>query len=306
MGSGERETGDTGSGAIAAKHQENRTQAMLATLSLSAQVQTAGQVLSSLPLAVKIPLFGLPIFWIVSFVIYLVRCALFGMDRTPRIDKVWESPWLPRIVMEFGYWMFRIPVRICILLGITPNMITFGSMLLTVVAAVAVGLGHFAFGGWTLLFAFTCDAWDGIVARETNNCTAGGEFFDSTIDRYNDLITYLGFFFYYRNDKLALPLVALAMVGSTVVSYARAKADAFGIDASVGYMQRHERAVWLGVGTAVSPILAAFLEPGAPHPEHHLVLFVMAMLAVMTNFTAVWRISVVMNGLRNGKPTRKK
>jgi CDP-diacylglycerol--glycerol-3-phosphate 3-phosphatidyltransferase len=278
---------------------------MLETLASLAQSGSAGQVLWNLPWAVKIPLFGLPIFWIVCFLVYLLRCAIFGMERSERIDKVWESPWLPRIVMEFGYWMFRIPVRLCIALGITPNMITFGSMVLTVVGAVAIGMGHFAFGGWTLLFAFTCDAWDGIVARATNTSSVGGEFFDSTIDRYNDLITYLGYFYYYRNDKLALPLVMLAMIGSTLVSYTRAKGDSFGIDASVGYMQRHERAVWLGVSTAVAPILAAFVEPGTPHPVYHLLVAVMALMAVMTNITALWRISVVMNALRGGTPRRK-
>jgi CDP-diacylglycerol--glycerol-3-phosphate 3-phosphatidyltransferase len=208
--------------------------------------------------------------------------------------------------MEFGYWMFRIPVRMCIALGITPNMITFGSMLLTLAAAVALGGGHFALGGWILLLAFTCDAWDGIVARATNKCSASGEFFDSTIDRYNDLITYLGFLYYYRNDMLALPLVALAMIGSTVVSYTRAKGDAFGIDASVGYMQRHERAVWIGCSTALAPIFAAFVEPDAPRPVYHLVVAVMALMAVMTNITAMWRMSVVMNALKSGASRRSK
>ncbi len=144
------------------------------------------------------------------------------------------------------------------------------------------------------------------MARATNQTSKSGECFDSTIDRYNDLITYLGFFYYYRNDKLALPLVALAMIGSTVVSYTRAKGDAFGIDASVGYMQRHERAVWLGCSTALAPIVAAFLEPEAPHPVYHLVVVVMALMAVMTNITALWRMSVVMNALRSGAPRRSK
>lgn len=277
---------------------------MLTTLHPGDPASTAGQMLWSLPWAVKIPLLGLPTFWIVSFIVYLLRCALFGMERTPRIDTVFKSPWLPRVVMEFGYWMFRIPVRLCIVLGITPNMITFGSLLLTIGGALAIGMGHFALGGWTLLFAFTCDAWDGIVARATNNCSASGEFFDSTIDRYNDLITYLGYLYYYRNDKLVLPLVALAMIGSTLVSYTRAKGDALGIDASAGYMQRHERAVWLGVSTAVAPILSAFIEPGAPQPLHHIVVIVMALMAVLTNITAFWRISVVMDGIKKRQANR--
>ncbi len=262
----------------------------------------------NLPLTVLVPLLGLPAFWIVSFLVYCVKCAIFGMDRTPRIDQVVKTPWLPRIFMEFGYWMFRIPVRLCIVLGITPNMITFGSMLLTLLAAVAVALGNFAFGGWTLLFAFTCDAWDGIVARATNNCTASGEFFDSTMDRYNDLITFLGFLYYYRNQPWVFAVTSLAMVGSTVVSYSRAKGDAVGINANVGYMQRHERAVWLGTGTALSPIAAAYIEPGASIPTYHVAAGVLLLMALMTNITAIWRIRVVMRGLiaqaAGNKPAR--
>lgn len=285
-------------------------ESLWATASSGQSVTTSasGSPLWSLPLTVLVPLLGLPAFWIVSFLIYCVKCAIFGMDRTPRIDQVVKTPWLPRIVMEFGYWMFRIPVRICIALGITPNMITFGSMLLTVLAAVAVAIGHFAFGGWVLLFAFTCDAWDGIVARATNNCTASGEFFDSTMDRYNDLFTFLGYLYYYRNQPWVFVVTALAMVGSTVVSYSRAKGDAVGINANVGYMQRHERAVWLGVSTALSPIAAAYIEPDAAVPLYHVAAGVLVLMAVMTNITAIWRIRVVMRGLSGraagSKPAR--
>ena len=258
----------------------------------------SGHPLWSLPLTILVPLVGLPAFWIFSFLIYLIRCAIFGMDRTPRLDQLTRTPWLPRVVMEFGYWMFRIPVRLCIVLGITPNMITFMSFVLTLVTALLVGMGHFGMGGWALLFAFTCDSWDGLVARATNQCTPAGEFFDSTVDRYNDIITFLGFLYYYRDQPLPLALTALGLIGSTVVSYARAKGDAVGVNANVGYMQRHERAVWLGGGTALAPICAAYLEPGAARPVYHLVVLVMGLLAVMTNVTALWRIAVVMRALR--------
>ena len=265
---------------------------------LQAPIAPSGHPLWSLPLTILVPLVVLPAFWIFSFLVYLVRCAIFGMDHTPRLDQLTKTPWLPRVVMEFGYWMFRIPVRLCIVLGITPNMITFMSFVLTVVTALLVGLGHFGMGGWALLFAFTLDSWDGLVARATNQCTPAGEFFDSTVDRYNDIITFLGFLYYYRDQPLPLALTALGLIGSTVVSYARAKGDAVGVNANVGYMQRHERAVWLGGGTALAPIFAAYLEPGASRPVYHLVVLVMGLLAAMTNVTALWRIAVVMRALR--------
>ena len=75
---------------------------MLTSIHHSSQAQSAGQLLWSLPWAVKVPLLGLPAFWILSFLIYLLRCAIFGMDRTARIDNLFKSPWLPRVVMEFG------------------------------------------------------------------------------------------------------------------------------------------------------------------------------------------------------------
>lgn len=265
---------------------------------LQAPIAPSGHPLWSLPLTILVPLVGLPAFWIFSFLVYLVRCAIFGMDHTPRLDQLTRTPWLPRVVMEFGYWMFRIPVRLCIVLGISPNMITFMSFVLTVVTALLVGMGHFGMGGWALLFAFTLDSWDGLVARATNQCTPAGEFFDSTVDRYNDLITFMGFLYYYREQPLPLALTALGLIGSTVVSYARAKGDAVGVNANVGYMQRHERAVWLGGGTALAPIFAAYLEPGASRPVYHLVVLVMGLLAAMTNVTALWRIAVVMRALR--------
>jgi len=269
---------------------------MLTLFAQAAQAQP--NALSQFPLAVLVPMIGLPAFWIAAFIFFVIKCAIFGMERSPRIDQLTKTPWLPRIVMEFAYWMFRIPVRICIALHITPNMITFGSLLLTVLGAVLVGIGQFALGGWTLLFAFTCDALDGIVARATNQTTASGEFFDSTIDRYNDLIAFLGYLYYYRDNLLAFVLCATALVGSTVVSYSRAKGDAVGINANVGYMQRHERGTYLGIATILAPILSAYMEPANRQPSYPLVILILGVLAVMTHVTALMRISVVMKGLK--------
>src|SRR5205823_1177320 len=115
---------------------------------------------------------------------------------------------------------------------------------------------------------------------------------------YNDLITYAGFFYYYRNQPLPLALVALVIVGSTLTSYTRAKGEAVGIDPNVGYMQRHERAVWLGGCTVLAPITGAFIEPGAARPIYHLAVAGLLILAVLTNITAVWRALFVTRRLR--------
>src|SRR4030095_1510619 len=143
-------------------------------------------------------------------------------------------------------------------LGRTPNMITPLSLVFTVAAAALFGMGRFAEGGWALLFGFMCDAWDGIVARKTNRSSVAGEFFDATVDRYNDLFAFLGLMYYYRNDLVPLVLATAALIGSTLTSYTRAKGEACGVDPNVGWMQRHERGVYLGLATVTAPILAHF------------------------------------------------
>jgi CDP-diacylglycerol--glycerol-3-phosphate 3-phosphatidyltransferase len=258
-----------------------------------------GAALGRLPLVDLVPLVGLPAFWIGAFLVFLARVALFGMPRSSRIDKVPRSPYLPRLFMEFAYWMFILPIRICVRLGVSANALTAGSLVVTVAASLAFGAGHFALGGWLLFFGFALDAWDGIVARQTGTASIAGEFIDATIDRYNDLFVFLGLMFYYRNDFLPLAFASAALVGSTLVSYTRAKGEAVGVDPNVGYMQRHERAFYLGAGTVLAPIVAAFVEPlafstGNGHPRYHLTMVMLGIVALAANVTAIWRARYVL------------
>ncbi len=243
-------------------------------------------------------LWSLPVaFWFAMFFVFIAISAVRGVPRTARIDRVARSPYLPRIVMEFGYWMMDTPANACVRLGITPNMITTLSLLFTIVAAGLFGAGYFGAGGWALIFGFLCDAWDGIVARKTNVSSPSGEFYDATIDRYNDLFAFLGLMYYYRNDALPLVLAAAALIGSTLTSYTRAKGEAVGVDPNVGWMQRHERGVYLGMATATAPIVAHFTERGVAHPRYFAVVATLALMAFTANVTAVWRARVVLAGL---------
>lgn len=241
---------------------------------------------------------SLPVaFWVVMFFVFLGITAVRGVPRTARIDRIARSPYLPRIVMEFGYWMIDAPARGLVRLGVTPNTITTLSLLFTAAAAVLYAGGRFAEGGWALITGFLCDAWDGIVARKTNRSSMAGEFYDATVDRYNDLFAFLGLMYYYRNDPLPLALASAAMIGSTLTSYTRAKGEAVGVDPNVGWMQRHERGVYLGLASALAPVVAWFTERDAAHPHFFSVVAVLALMAVTANVTAVWRARFVLNGL---------
>jgi CDP-diacylglycerol--glycerol-3-phosphate 3-phosphatidyltransferase len=248
-------------------------------------------------------LWTLPLaFWVLMFLVFLAVSAVRGVPRTARIDRVARSPYLPRVVMEFGYWMLDAPANACVRLGITPNMITLLSLVFTVAAAGLFAGGRFFEGGWLLLIGFMCDAWDGIVARKTNRSSEAGEFFDATIDRYNDLFAFLGLMYYYRNDPLPCALAGATMIGSTLTSYTRAKGEACGVDPNDGWMQRHERGVYLGLATTTAPLIAHFTERGTLHPQFYGVVLMLAVMAVTANVTAIWRAKVVIEGLsRRGR-----
>lgn len=243
-------------------------------------------------------LLGIPAALIALFLIYLARIALYGRYQAAPLSKITASAWLPHTLMEFGYWLYRGPVRAMIFVGITPDMLTIASLLLSAVGAVLIAKGVFGAGGWVLLLGYTCDVWDGMVARALGTGSDRGEFLDATIDRYCDLIGLFGFAYYYREQPAALVLTMAAITGSMLVSYTRAKGECMGIVAEVGYMRRYERAVWLGAGTVLAPLAAHYLEPHSARPQFHLALVVIALLAILGNITAVWRVHYILRELK--------
>jgi CDP-diacylglycerol--glycerol-3-phosphate 3-phosphatidyltransferase len=136
------------------------------------------------------------------------------------------------------------------------------------------------------------DILDGRVARETNLASKFGSFYDSTLDRVSEIVVYFSLYAYFR----PLPsfwwvgyVVIAAMVGSLMVSYTRAKAEALGVDCKVGLMQRAERVVLLGVGGMLTP-LVAMIWPGW---EYAPLLLALGLIAVLSNYTALERIYAV-------------
>jgi CDP-diacylglycerol--glycerol-3-phosphate 3-phosphatidyltransferase len=263
---------------------------------------TGIEALRAMPLLELIPIVGIPLYFLVVLLgTFTVRTLIWGMPITERIKS--GSKVLPRFLLEYGYWTIRVHVRLFIALRISANQITLLSLAFAVAGAVLIGMGRFSLGGWLMFFSFFCDAFDGIVARETGTSSNRGEFFDALVDRYSDIVICLGFLYYYRNDPIPALLVSLMMIGSSVMGYARAKGEAVGIDPNVGYMQRHERATYLGVLTVTAPIFAAFIEPHATHPMFHATLFAIALIAFFTNITAVWRALYVLARMPKPAPT---
>ena len=166
-------------------------------------------------------------------------------------------------------------------LGLSPNALTVIGSVLTACVGLLLAQGWFLAAGLCLwLFSLT-DTLDGALARATGRVSAFGAFLDSVCDRYAEAGVFLGLVWWYQSigDALGLALTYLSIIGSLMVSYARARAEGVGFQAAeVGWLQRPERIVLLGVG-----FLLASIQPAA-------LLVVLAALALLTTLTVLQRV----------------
>lgn len=136
--------------------------------------------------------------------------------------------------------------------------------------------------------------------------TAGpsGAFLDSTLDRYGEFGALFGLVIYYRNAPW-LYLVLGVLAGSAMVSYTRARGEGLGYSYSKGLMQRAERAVYLGLACAFAPFVSALVEKGVARPQFHLAIAMLALIALLSNLTAVQRMAVISRKLREQQQLQK-
>ncbi len=175
-------------------------------------------------------------------------------------------------------------------LGLTPNMLTLIGFFAMCGIGVVLALGNFALGGALIVAAGIFDALDGSLARLTNRVTKFGAFLDSTTDRFAEGAVYLGIMYWFLQQRgmvFVAYLVFLTLLGSLMVSYARARAEGIGVEMKEGLMTRFERIALLVIGLLLT---AAFGD--AP------ILIVLAILAVFTNLTAVQRMWLVYRATR--------
>jgi CDP-diacylglycerol--glycerol-3-phosphate 3-phosphatidyltransferase len=169
---------------------------------------------------------------------------------------------------------------------ISPNVLTFIGLVINIIAAIFFGYANaqngvrmFLFAGLVIIGAGIFDMVDGRVARQTNQVTVYGAFFDSVIDRYSDVVLFFGLLVYYArgNRFFYVVLAAFVMITSLMVSYTRARAEALIGSCKVGFMERPERIVLIIIG-------ALFNKWGAMAP-------VLWVLAVLSTVTVIHRIS---------------
>jgi CDP-diacylglycerol--glycerol-3-phosphate 3-phosphatidyltransferase len=137
--------------------------------------------------------------------------------------------------------------------GVHPNILTAIGVMINVGCGVLFGTGEFFWAGVVLIIANLFDMLDGNVARLTGNVTKFGGFLDSSLDRLSDMVSLLGIMIFYAGNTpqhsiLNVFLAGTGLIGSVMVSYTTARAEALGVRANVGFLQRPERIVLLIIG----------------------------------------------------------
>jgi len=140
--------------------------------------------------------------------------------------------------------------------GLSPNTISWLGFILTLGAAALIITGHPFAGGWVVLVAGFFDILDGALARRLKKVTPFGGILDSTLDRLSEAVVLLAILVLYAQGAAFIPiiLVCLALIGSLMVSYVRARAEGAGLECRVGLFTRAERVVVLALGLLLSGI----------------------------------------------------
>jgi len=168
-----------------------------------------------------------------------------------------------------------------------PNVFTTIGFLVSIGAAYFASKGSFRIASLILLLSGICDTIDGKVARASGKTTKFGALYDSSLDRYAEVLYFLGLAIFFVHAEWYKTSVAifLGLSGSMMVSYVRARAEGLGFECKVGLLQRPERILLLAAG-------------GLIHP--YALVTAIWIIAIGANFTAIQRIVHIRS--KDGKP----
>lgn len=219
----------------------------------------------------------------------------------------------------FVYKVIDPVIRGFIKLGVTPNAVTTTGFLLNIAAAIVFikgaeeglrgDLSYVGWGGFMILFAGLFDMMDGQVARVGNMASKYGAFYDSVVDRYSELVMFLGICYYLVSHHYFLSslFAFIALIGSMMVSYTRARAEGLGIECKEGLMQRPERILIISLSAIACGITSRFIGgdyklsiDGLPfHVFETMSIFTIpiTIVAVLANITAYSRLQHVKKAL---------
>lgn len=220
------------------------------------------------------------------------------------------SNFLKEVGQPLVYRIINPFINLLLKAGITPNAVTTIGFLINIGATVIfiagggesrTDLRYVGWGGAIILFGGLFDMIDGRLARVGKMESKFGALYDSVLDRYSELVMFLGICYYLvaQNYFLSSLFAFIAMIGSVMVSYVRARAEGLGIECKGGLMQRPERILLIGISAVLCGLLAdytgqfKYTVPGTTFPIFEnitLFTFPIFILAILTNWTAIQRL----------------
>jgi CDP-diacylglycerol---glycerol-3-phosphate 3-phosphatidyltransferase len=170
---------------------------------------------------------------------------------------------------------------------LTPNAISITGLIGNLVAAALILQELFVLAGVAFVLGSLCDMMDGRYSRMSGKGTPFGAFLDSTLDRIEEgvVLAAVAAWFAKTSDDVAVGATVLAVVGSYMVSYTRARAEALGVGGEVGIASRAVRVVILSAGLLLAD---EELVPGVDLLEP--AIYVIAGLTIFTTFQRVWHV----------------
>lgn len=181
--------------------------------------------------------------------------------------------------------------KLLVNLRVHPHVITFCGLLFSMLGFNFFRLGYFFSAGVLVVLTGACDVLDGKLARGTNQISKFGALIDSTIDRYSEVLLFLGLAVFFHDKYIYIVyLIILAITGSFMVSYTRARAEGLGIQCKVGLMQRPERMTYLALGSLLGAI---------PKIGVYILIITIWFIAIFANITVIQRVVFIRNQLKN-------
>lgn len=216
--------------------------------------------------------------------------ALFGMRGLHTSHDPLESTQrgtfvLGGFVRSWFYWIIGPAVDVALKARLSPTFFNLLGAGFGAAAGMAFAVGRPVLGGWGVFLGGVADVFDGRVARARGLASPRGAFLDSTLDRFAEVGVFAGLAVYFNGRPFISLAVALALGGSLLVSYTRARGESQGITCKVGVMQRAERLLLLGFGGLLDPSFASWTG----RPDGSLLAGILILIAVGTVATAVYR-----------------
>ena len=237
------------------------------------------------------------------------------------VNRNMDKPKLRDRLQKMIYVIIDPLVKGLIKIGFTPNTVTTIGLILNIGVAVVfiagaeegarIDLSYVGWAGALLLFAGLFDMLDGQVARLGNMSSVFGALYDSVLDRYSEMVMFFGICYYLvANHYFMSSIFAfIALIGSMMVSYTRARSESLGVQNKGGLMQRPERVILVGVSAIACGIASKFLGgdyklfvKGIPfHVFETISIFTIpiTVMAVLTNITAIKRLRDAKKSLEN-------